>query len=96
MELAFHTHNGLATCASFIGRNVETLLVTDLHPMGETEIWTGNKIAASIASKTPIRMDAVDCPAEKQPFPSPTRILYRLAPLGNIKYTNGSNHRERL
>ena len=42
LELAFHTHNGHATCPSVIGRNVATLLTADLHPMSATEIWSGN------------------------------------------------------
>jgi hypothetical protein len=44
LELAFHTDNDHATCPSVIGRNVVTLLTADLHPMGETEIWSGKQI----------------------------------------------------
>jgi len=39
LELAFHILKDHATCPSVIGRNVVTLLTTDLHPMSDTEIW---------------------------------------------------------
>jgi hypothetical protein len=81
LELAFHTHNGLATCPSVIGRNVATLLTADLHPIGDMEIWSGNQIATTITSRIPITTDEDGCPREDQPFPQATTILYKLAPL---------------
>jgi hypothetical protein len=69
MELAFHTHNGHATCLTVIGRNVATLLTAELRPMGDTEIWIGNRISELLAAKIPITMDADGCPEIDQPFP---------------------------
>ena len=81
LELAFNTHNGQATCPSVIERNVTTLLTTDLHPIGDTDIWTCNQIAASLAAKIPITMDEDGCPETDQPFPQSIKILQRLVPL---------------
>ena len=69
LELAFHTHNGLAKCPSVIGRNVATLLTADLHPMGGIDIWSGNQIATTITSRIPITTDEDGCPTLDQPFP---------------------------
>ena len=73
--MAFHTAKGHATCPSVIGRNVATLLTADLHPMGDTEIWSGNQISTSLIARLPIIMDEVDCPTIKQPFPPVINIL---------------------
>jgi hypothetical protein len=81
IELAFHTRNDQATCPSVIGRNVATLPNADLHPMGATEIWSGNQISAPITARIPNIMDKDGCPVEEQPFPQPTKILHRLVPL---------------
>jgi len=77
LELAFHTHNGHATCPSVIGRNIATLLTAGLHPMGDTTIQEGNQIFASITARIPIMTDEDGCPAEEQPFPPTTQILPR-------------------
>jgi len=49
--------------------------------MGDTDIWTGNQIATSLAAKIPITMDEDGCPETDHPFPQPTKILQRLVPL---------------
>ncbi len=80
-ELAFHIHNGYATCPSVVGRNTATLLTTDLHPMVDAEIWSGNDIATSLNGKITITMNEDGCPAVEQPFPPPTKILHKSSPL---------------
>ncbi len=81
LELAFHTQHGRATCPSVIAKNVATLLTADLHPMGNTEIWSGNQISTSLAARIPITMDEDGCPAEEQPFPQTNKILQSFVPL---------------
>ena len=82
LELAFHAHKGHATCPPVVGRNVATLLTTDLHSMRATEIWSGNQISASITAKIPVIMDEDGCLEEDQPSPPPRiKILQRLVPL---------------
>ena len=81
LELAFHTHRGHATCPSVIGKNVATLLTADLHPMGTTDIWSGNQISHSITARIPTITDADGCPEEAQPFPPIIKILQKLVPL---------------
>jgi hypothetical protein len=82
LELAFHTHKVHATCPPVIGKIVATLITADLlHPMGATEIWSGNQISASIATRIPIIMDEDSGPEKEQLFPPPTKILKRLVPL---------------
>ena len=81
LELAFHTAKGHATCPSVIGRNVATLLTADLHPMGDTEIWSGNQISTSLTANIPITTDEDGCPVDTQPFPPTINILHRLVPL---------------
>ncbi len=49
--------------------------------MGNIEIWKGNQIANSMASKILITMDEDGCPTEEHPFPPPIKILHRLAHL---------------
>ena len=89
LELAFHSHNGHATCPFVIGRNVATLLTANLHPIGDTTTWAGNQISTSITSKIPITTDTDGCPTEDQPFPPTTKILQRLVPYGNTRSTTG-------
>jgi hypothetical protein len=89
LELAFHTHNGLATCPSVIGRNVATLLTVDLHPMGNMEIWSGNQVATTITSMIPITTDVDGCPTADQPFPQTKKFFYKLTPYGNTPSTSG-------
>ena len=62
-------------------RNMATLLMADLHPTGGPEIWSGNRISSSIASKIPIQTDSVGCPTDTQPFPPPLFILQKLSTL---------------
>jgi len=81
LELAFHTIKRHATYPSVMERNVATQLTADLHPMGGIEIWKGNYIANSIATKNPITMDEDGSPTEWQSFPPLIKILHRLAPL---------------
>jgi hypothetical protein len=81
LELAFHSVRGHATCPSVIGRNVATLLTADLHPMGDTDIWSGNQISSSLTIRIPVTMDEDGCPTETQPFPPTIKILQRLVPL---------------
>ena len=71
LELAFHSIKSRATCLSVIGRNVPTLLTADLHPMGDIEIWEGNQIASSIATKISITMDKDGCFVPRKNNPSP-------------------------
>jgi hypothetical protein len=81
LELAFHTHKIHATCLSVIGRNAATLITADLHPLGDTEIWSGNQILTSITTQIPITMDEDGCPTKDQAFPQSTKILHKLVPL---------------
>ena len=82
LEMAFYLHRGrLPPCASIVARNMATLLMADLHPVGDLEIWFGNQISNSISSRIPIHLDEDGCPLAAQPFPHATRLLRRLAPL---------------
>ena len=62
-----------------------TLLTADFHPMSDTEIWTGNQIAASFAAKIPVTMDEDGCPEMDRPFPQPTKILQRVVSFGHTR-----------
>jgi len=64
-----------------MARDMATLLMADLHPTGGPEIWSGNRISSSIASKIPIQTDSVGCPTDTQPFPPPLFILQKLSTL---------------
>ena len=58
-----------------------TLLTADLHPMGNTEIWSRNQISTSLTTTIPITMDEDGCPTKEQPYPQPIKILQKLVPL---------------
>jgi len=58
-----------------------TLLMSDLHPVGDPEIWSSNQISNSISSRIPIPLDEDGCPLSAHPFPQGTCLLRRLAPL---------------
>jgi hypothetical protein len=79
--MAFHAHNRHASCPFDIERNAATLLIADLQPIGETEIWDGNQITASLAIRVLITMDSDGCPVEEQPYLQPVKILHKLVPL---------------
>ncbi len=91
LELAFHTHKGRATCPSVIGRNAATLITADLHPLGDTEIWSGNQIPTSLTSQIPITMDVDGCPTKDQPFPQSTKYSTSWSHSGNTQSTTGDN-----
>ena len=43
LELVFHSHRRRTPiCPSIVARNIATLLMADLHPVGGPEIWYGN------------------------------------------------------
>ena len=43
LELAFHSHRScLPLCSSVAARNMATLLMASLRPVGDPEIWSGN------------------------------------------------------
>jgi hypothetical protein len=67
-----------------------TLLMADLHPVGGPELWSGNRISTSIATRIPIDLDAEGCPCELQPFPQATHLLGKLAPLWEYGIHNWS------
>ena len=82
LELAFQSHRGRTPiCLSIVARNMATLLMVDLHPVGGPEIWSGNQISTSISSRIPIHLDEDGCPLEAQPFPQSIILLRQLAPL---------------
>ena len=68
-------------CSSIVTRNMATLLMADLHPVGGPEIWFGNQISTSISSRIHVHLDEDGCPLEVQPFPQATFLLQKLAPL---------------
>jgi hypothetical protein len=70
LEMAFHSNKGRTPlCPSIVARNMATLLMADLHPVGGPEIWSGNQISTSIAARIPIDLDEEGCPCEIQTFP---------------------------
>jgi hypothetical protein len=43
LEMAFHSDRGrIHICSSIMARNMVTLLMADLYPVGAPEIWSGN------------------------------------------------------
>ncbi len=62
----------------------------DLHPVGGPEIWSGNQISTSIATRIPINLDEDGCSCEIQPFPHATCLLGKLAPLWEYGIHNWS------
>ncbi len=80
--MAFHSRKGQAPlCPSIVARNMATLLMADLHPVGGPEIWSGNQIFTYIATRIPIDLDDEGCPCENQSFPQSTHLLGKLGPL---------------
>ena len=76
LELAFHSNRGrIPICSSIVARNMATLLMADLHPVGGPEIWSRNQISTSISSRIPVHLDSDGCPLEVQPFPQATLLL---------------------
>ncbi len=71
-------------------RNMATLLMADLHPVGGPEIWSGNQISNSIAARIPIDLDDEGCPCENQSFPQATHLLGKLGPLWEYEIHNWS------
>ena len=80
--MAFHSSKERTPlCPSIIACNLATLLMADLHPVGGPEIWSGNQISTSIATRIPIDFDEEGCPSEIQSFPQATHLLGKLSPL---------------
>jgi hypothetical protein len=76
LEMAFHSHRGrFPICSSIVARNIATLLMADLHPVGGLEIWSGNQIYIFISSMIYVHLDEDGCPLEVQPFPQATFLL---------------------
>ena len=91
LEMAFHSdRESIPICSSIVARNMATLLMADLHPVGGPEIWSGNQISTSITSRIPIHLDEDGCPLEVQPFPHMTLLLRKLAPLWEHGFHNWS------
>ena len=82
MQLAFHTdRRRTPVCTSVMARNMATLLLADLHPIGGPEIWSGNGISTSISSLIPIQLDEDGCPLKNQAFPDATSTLKKITAL---------------
>jgi hypothetical protein len=65
LEMAFHSHRGrIPICSSVVARNMTTLPMADLHPVGGPDIWSGNYISTSISSRIPVHLDEDGCPLE--------------------------------
>jgi len=80
--MAFHSHRGRTPiCSSIVARNMATLLIADLHPVGGPEIWSGTQISTSISSRIPVHLDEDGCPVDIQSFPQRTLLLRQLSPL---------------
>ena len=63
LELAFYSHRGrIPICSSIVARNMVTLLMADLHPVGGPEIRSGNQISTSISSWIRVHLDGDGCP----------------------------------
>ncbi len=89
--MVFHSRKGRTPlCPSIVARNLATLLMTDLHPVGGPEIWSGNRISTSIATRIPIDLDEEGCPSEIQSFPQAPHLLGKLAPLWKYGMHNWS------
>ena len=75
MEIAFHTlRDHTPACKSVLARNMATLIMADLHPIGGPEIWSGNQISTSITSLIPIQLDEDGCPLTTHSFLEATFI----------------------
>ncbi|WP_233380300.1 hypothetical protein, partial [Escherichia coli] len=59
--------------------------------MGGPEIWSGNQISTSIATRIPIDLDDEGCPCEHQSFPHATHLLGKLGPLWEYGTHNWSH-----
>jgi hypothetical protein len=82
LEMAFHSHQGrIPMRSSIVARNMATLLMAYLHPVGGPEIWSGNQIYTSISARILVHLAEEGCPQEVQPFPQATLLLRKLAPL---------------
>jgi hypothetical protein len=80
--MAFHSYRGrIPICSSIVARNMATLLMADLHPVGGPEISSGNQISSSISSRIHVHLDKDGCPLEVRPFPQATLLFRKLAPL---------------
>jgi hypothetical protein len=89
--MAFHSdRDSIPICSSIVARIMATLLMADLHPVGDPEIWSGKQISTSIMTWIPIHLDEDGCPLEVQPFPHVTLLLRKLAPLWEHGFHNGS------
>ena len=76
LEITFHSHRGrIPMCSSIVARDMATLLMADLHPVGGPEIWYGNLISTSISSRILVHLYDDGCPLEVQPFPHATLLL---------------------
>jgi len=91
LEMVFHSHQRrIPICSSIVARNLGTLLMADLHPVGGPEIWSGNQISTSISSRVPAHLDGDGCLLEVQLFPLSTLLLRKLAPLWEHWFHNWS------
>ncbi len=91
LEMVFRSHKGRTPlCPSIVARNMVTLLMADLHPVGGPEIWSSNQISTSSAARIPIDLDEDGCPCDTQPFPQATHLLGKLAPLWEYGIHNWS------
>ncbi len=87
--MTFRSHSRhTPICPSIVARNMATLLIADLHPVGGPEIWSGNQISTSISSRIPVHLDEEGCPLNIQPFPQRTLLLRQLAPLWEHGFHN--------
>jgi hypothetical protein len=75
-------------CPVTIARNMATLLIAVLRPLGGPEIWSGIKISTSFTSNIPISPDTKGCPLKDQPYYRRTLILEKnYSRFGNTPYT---------
>jgi len=80
--MVFHSDRGrIPICSSIVERDMATLLMADLHPVGGPDIWSGNQISTFISSRIPVHLDENGCPLEVQPIPQAMILLRKLAPL---------------
>jgi len=61
LELAFHTQCGRPTRPSVVSRNVAILLTSDLRPVVNPEVWSGNEICTSFTSRLHVLTNEDDC-----------------------------------
>jgi hypothetical protein len=84
LELAFHSHRGrLPLCTSVVARNMATLLMADLHPVGGPEIWSGNKLSTSMSSRISMHLDDDGCPLKHNLSPRHTFCSEKSPRYGN-------------